>query len=78
MKNFLLAALCSGTAFPAMLFERFKPIAPDPSKLEWEDDRTWYHNMKNITTESIRADSQWYSKFLCFVILMQAIGLVLK
>lgn len=64
-----LAMLCSAVAFPAMLFERFCPISVDPEAVAWQPERSFYHNMKNQTTEAVRADAQWWSKFLCFLAL---------
>ncbi len=74
-----LAFLCSAAAFPAMLIrERLTPIKPDPSKIVWQSDRSWYHNMKNQSTEALRADAQWWSKCLAFTTLIAIIGLILK
>ena len=69
----LFAFLCSASAFPAMLFERVKPCAPDPMRIAFDPGRTFYHNYKNLSTEYVRADSQWWSKFLAFVIVALAI-----
>lgn len=88
MKNLLIPFLCSALSFPLMPFERKKknghygPIPPENEKLVMEipnDARVggsimaWYHNMKNISTEYIRADCQYWSKFLSFIILIQLI-----
>ena len=63
----IIGFFCAATAFPLMLFERVFPYRPEPERIEWEDDKTWYHNYKNIWTESVRADSQWYGKMLAFL-----------
>ena len=68
MKSLGFAFICAATAFPAMLFERFKPLAPDPMKIAFDPGRSWYHNYKNLWTETLRADCQWHGKFLAFVI----------
>ncbi len=65
-----VALICSGIAFPAMLFERVLPLAPPVEKLKWGDDRSAFHNLKNITTEFLRADAQWWSKFMSFCVLV--------
>lgn len=65
-----LAMLCSAVSFPAMLFERALPRMPPVERLKWDDDESWFHNLKNISTEFMRADPQWWSKFLCFCILV--------
>ena len=49
-----------------MLFERFKPLAPDPMRVAFEPERSFYHNYKNLTTETLRADCQYFSKALPF------------
>lgn len=64
------AFICSAVSFPAMLFERPFPVLPSAERLAWEHERTWFHNLKNITTEFLRADSQWWSKFLSFCVLV--------
>ena len=73
----IFCLLCSAAAFPAMLVtERLLPIAPAPEAIAWQPGKGWYHNLKNWTTESVRADSQWWSKALCFgLVAMLAIGL---
>jgi hypothetical protein len=67
-----LAIIVSALSFPAMLFgPEAKPQWPSREALErgmGPDD--WYrkpfHWLKNITTECVRADAEWWSKFLCF------------
>lgn len=71
------AFLCSASAFPLMLFERVKPYAPGPMRIAFDPGRTFYHNYKNLTTEYVRADAQWWSKFLGFVIVTLGILAVL-
>lgn len=71
-----LGFLCAATAFPLMLVERVFPYKPEPHKIEWDYGRTWYHNLKNVWTESVRADSQWYGKLLAFIIVLEFIGLI--
>jgi len=53
-----------------MLFERLKPLAPPAHKIAWDATETWYHNYKNLTTETLRADCQWWSKFLAFALVI--------
>lgn len=68
--NVALAMLASAAAFPAMLFERLLPIKPDPKLIAYQYDRSRYHNLKNQTTERFRADAQWWSKFMCFLVVI--------
>ena len=77
MMRLFLAFLCSAVSFPAMLFERALPIAPTQAKIAWQWGRGGFHNLKNLTTETIRADVQWWSKALSFVICAQMILIVL-
>lgn len=72
-----LAFLCAASAFPAMLFESFKPMPPPPEKIAWQHDETWYHNYKNLWTETIKSHEQWWGKFLAFVICVLALLAVL-
>lgn len=73
-----LALLCSAAAFPAMLVtERWLPIPPAPEAIAWQPGKGWYHNMKNWTTEAFRADAQWWSKAMCFGVVVLIIGWVL-
>lgn len=65
--------LSAAVAMPAMLFERLLPRWPDMERfyVGIAEDDTWYHFWKNIWTELIRADPQWWGKFLAFVIIME-------
>lgn len=73
----IFAFLCSATAFPAMLFERLLPNKPDPMKVAFDPGRSWYHHYKNISSETVRADCQYFSKFFAFVIVALAVLAVL-
>lgn len=66
----LLCVAIPGSAFPAMLFERFLPRFPTPDR--WKADGSWYHYAKNVWTELIRADPQYWGKLLAFIILLYA------
>lgn len=72
----IIALLCSAVAFPAMLFERPLPLPPPASAIAWQQGRSWFHNMKNLSSESLRADCQWWSKALCFAVLVAMVGAV--
>ena len=61
---------------PVMHRKRWLPIPPSPERIVWEPDRSWYHNMKNEWVEAVRADAQWYGKFLMFVILTLTAALI--
>lgn len=72
-----IALLCSAVAFPAMLFERALPYLPPAQKLKWDDDRSAFHNLKNISTEFFRADPQWWSKCVSFCVLVLLITIAI-
>ena len=67
MLGLTLLSIIPGSAFPAMLFERFIPFIPSWDVLLTEG--SWYHQAKNYYTEFIRADSQYWGKLLFFIIL---------
>ena len=73
----IVSLLCAASAFPVMLFERFKPLAPDPMKIAFDPGRSAYHNYKNLWTETLRADCQWWGKFLAFTVVTLAVLAVL-
>lgn len=65
-----LLSIVPGSAFPAMLFERTLPLLPVAERFTKDmEGRSWYHFLKNVWTELIRADAQWWGKFLAFLIL---------
>ena len=70
MLGLTLLSIVPGSAMPKMLFERILPRLPEMEKFTFEmEGRSWYHFGKNIYTELIRADPQWWGKFLFFIIL---------
>jgi hypothetical protein len=77
MMKAVIAFLCSAAALPELLINRrFLPNPPSPESVAWADDKSWYHNFKNYTAESFAADSGYYSKLTCFVILVQFIIII--
>lgn len=84
IRNFLkpiwlwpLGLLCSAIAFPAMVIvDRTFPRMPDPAKVGWETG-SLFHNLKNVSSEMFRADSEWWSKCSCFAALLLAVLLIL-
>lgn len=66
-----IALICSAISFPAMPFRGHAwPTMPTPESVAWQDGRTFFHNMKNVTSEMYAADAMWWSKFSCFVVLI--------
>lgn len=63
------AIIASGLSFPKM-FRNDKPDWPEPEAYAWQEGRTLYHGLKNITTEVVRGDPQYWSKGLSFCILV--------
>lgn len=70
----LLAMFCAAVAWPVMPCERLKPYAPDPAKLAREKG-SWFHLQKDLWTETLRADCQWWGKLLAFVIVAQSVAI---
>ena len=70
-----VAFLISALSFPGQFNGEFPPKPPAPEKIAWEDG-SWFHNMKNLTTETVRADAEFWSKALLFVILVQFVIIV--
>lgn len=69
------AMLASAIGFTVQLREQWGPRRPDPSALVPEHPGSWFHYLKNVTTEWVRADSEWWSKFFCFWLLVEAIAI---
>ena len=66
--------LCSASALPELLLRRrVLPFPPKPEDVAWQEGRSWYHNMKNQTAESFQDDSSYYSKLMCFLVLVLAV-----
>ena len=68
-----LSSFASAVSFPKMLTERLLPVPPTIDRVAWQDQETVYHNLKNFTTETLRADCQWWSKCLSFILYIQLI-----
>lgn len=73
-----LALLASAVSFTVQWREQWLPRRPDPAALGPENPGSWFHYLKNITTEWVRADPEWWSKFLLFVILVESACLALS
>lgn len=69
-----LAFLCAAAAFLVMPFERALPLSPAPDRVAYDRSRTLFHHYKNIWTESLRADCQWWGKFLAFAVVILAVS----
>lgn len=76
----LLAIVVSGMSFPLMIAgERSLPNLEKVKADTWprlEAPGAFLHDLKNLTTELVRADAQWWSKAGCFVVDV-AIGLLI-
>jgi hypothetical protein len=78
-----IALLCSAIGFTVQWREQWVPAPPTserlwrgidpPPKTPWAFLRWLFHFLKNVSTEYVRADSEWWSKFLAFIILTQSI-----
>lgn len=76
---FIAAALGFLTMGPVK--GRWLPIMPTAERLSYEMPplswRTANHWLKNLAVECVRADPQWWCKFLSLVIVVQAVALIL-
>ena len=66
----LFAFLCSAIGFTVQWREQWLPKPPTAEALAPETPGSWFHGMKNVTTEWFRADPEWWSKFCAFVIVL--------
>lgn len=66
----ILGFIFAGLSFPLLLTERVFPRTPLDEKLEWDNSAYWTHNVLNNFVEHIRADSQYWGKFLSFAIIL--------
>lgn len=66
----IIAFILSALSFPGQIKE-FPPHQPAPERIAWEADRSWTHNMKNLTSETVRADVEFWSKGMLFVIMLE-------
>lgn len=72
--TYLAAWIFSAISFPLMLvLKRVKPTPPPPERIVWEADRPVSHNLVNFLVESVRADSQWWTKAISFILLAELI-----
>jgi hypothetical protein len=72
-----LAFLCSAIGFTVQWREQWLPARPSPESLIPEYPGSWFHAMKNITTEWVRADPEWFGKAFSFAILVQFVAIVM-
>jgi hypothetical protein len=84
-----LALLSSAVSFLGQWTEQWGPEWPTTERI-WKgipafpwgepvDMALWIvHFLNNLTTESLRADPEWWGKFLCFIILAQLILILLR
>lgn len=70
----LVGFFCSAVGFTVQWREQWLPHPP--SEILPEQPGSWFHAAKNVTTEWVRADAEWWSKFFCFVILVETLCLM--
>ena len=72
-----IASLLAAIGFPKVLAtERLLPGKPD-SDIDWDDDRSWTHNLKDDLAAWIKSDTEWWMKFYNFTLYTQAALIVL-
>lgn len=78
----LLAIVVSGVSFPLMIAgERALPNLEKVKADTWprlEAPGAFLHDLKNLTTELVRADAQWWSKAGAFAGLAAIVLLILQ
>lgn len=74
LTNIFVAALCCAIAFPVIGFktERKRSWLPKSLTMEQQakidnEDGPWFHRRKNEWVDRVRADSEWYGKFMAHV-----------
>ncbi len=70
----IIAGICSAVSFPAMvIYERRLPHL-DRMADAWErlgdGQGSIFHDLKNLSTEAVRSDAQWWSKALWFAVVI--------
>lgn len=70
-----VAFLASALGFTVQWREQWLPKSP--ASVAPETPGSWFHRLKNVTTEWVRADPEWWSKFFCFIILIEGLCLFL-
>lgn len=84
LHSLIVAAVCSGVSWPVIGLKPVRkgswvPMPPDPeilAEIDAEQGVTWFHRMKNHWVKRVRADAEWYGKFLPFVSLVLTAALV--
>jgi hypothetical protein len=69
----LLALFAAGISFPAMFWvegKRALPYWPPPERMQWDANRSFFHNLKDDAVEVVRFDVQYWTKAFCFIIVM--------
>lgn len=70
-----LSFLCASVAFTVQWREQWVPAKPSAYRIAWECDRSWFHNMKNLWTETVRADCEYWGKALSFAVVSLSLAL---
>ena len=66
---------CAAAAFAVQWREQWVPAKPSADRIAWEHDRSWFHNMKNLWTETVRADCEYWGKALSFAVVSLSLAL---
>lgn len=78
--TYVLAFLAAATSFPVMVAKH--RALPDLSRMPQDthprisEPGRLYHDLKNLATEAVRADSQWFAKAGSFTALALLAALV--
>lgn len=69
------AFLCCAVSGTVQWREQLVPRRPPPERVVWDPTRSWFHNMKNEWSESLRANCEYWGKHLALVIVVQFVAL---
>lgn len=64
-----LGFFLGGVSFLGQWFDQLWFKEPPEDRVVWENDRSWFHNVINYASETVRANVEFSMKFLTFTIL---------
>ncbi len=81
--DLVIAWLCAAVSWPVIGFkdtekrDGWLPAPPDQAKLDAETG-SWFHLKKDLWVNSVRADAEWWGKFLAMVILILLVVVIIQ
>ncbi|MFT3671292.1 hypothetical protein [Aestuariivirga sp.] len=62
-----IAFLCCAVSGLVQWREQAVPKVPPEDRTAWDPTKSWFHNMKNEWTESIRFNAEYWGKHLALI-----------